>query len=532
MMTLQSRGRLALAGSLATGLLACGAPGDSETGSTAENVTATATSAFYVGPNGSDKNNGTSPSSPFATLGKCQTAMRGSSTKTCYILKGNYSVGSNLPMVTLIGSAPTTAALKLTSADDGTTWSYYPPDGYNSAVFDGGNDQTDSTAFCQRTDMLDMGIYIGGGSHITVNGLQFQHFSFAGFLVHGGNDDFGNWVPTGSAGEGTSDSDVIENNIVQDINNGPNPINPTNICKTTAPYTGFPNNQNTDAQQGGLLYAWGQVTNLTVSHNVGQNMMATCLQFSVDRSGDSLAGLTVNNNYCNNTGTAARDVGALHLRLTIGVNDAAPATGAQISNNYLHDCGAASKTAEPGSSKCMYMDDLTSGISLDGNILAGHFTFGAFIAHGGHDNTWTGNIVDLGDGAQGSQDIGMYQDSTDCTTGSDCMTNDVWQNNIVIANSSYKNNGNYSIVNPNSPLTSRDDLDVEYGGGSIADSASVSDADPGFTSDWTYSLPASSSAYRSPVKFPQQPAAWGQPGFWGPPGYVVPQTGTRPSYLP
>jgi len=220
------------------------------------------------------------------------------------------------------------------------------------------------------------------------------------------------------------------------------------------------------------------------------------------------------------------------LRLTIGVNDAAPATGAQINNNYLHDCGAASRTAEPGSSKCMYMDDLTSGISLNGNIMAGHFTFGAFIAHGGHDNTWTGNIVDLGDGAQGSQDIGMVQDSTDCTTGSGCMVNDVWQNNIVIANSSYKNNGNYNIVNPSSPLTSRDDLDVEYGSGSISDSANVSDADPKFASDWTYSLPTSSSAYKAPVKFPQQPATWGHPGFWGPPGYVIPQTGTRPSYLP
>ncbi len=40
------------------------------------------------------------------------------------------------------GNAFANTALKLTSADNGTTWSYYPPDGYNTAIIDGGNNKT------------------------------------------------------------------------------------------------------------------------------------------------------------------------------------------------------------------------------------------------------------------------------------------------------------------------------------------------------------------------------------------------------
>jgi hypothetical protein len=483
------------------------------------------TPAFYVATNGSDSNPGT-VAAPFATLGACQKAMRGSSTKTCYVRGGTYSI-SMLPMVQLDTAAPTTVALKLTSADNGTTWSYYPPDGYNSAIFDGGNNQTNSTAFCQRTDMLDIGIYIGGAGSITVNGLAFQHFTFAAFLVHGGHDYFGNWVPTGGEGEGASNDDLIENNIAQNINNGPNPISPTNICPSSSPYTGFPNGVNTDNNTGGLLYAWGKVTNLTIANNVGINMMGECLDFEVNSSGDTFAGLNVNQNYCDNTGNMSRDIGAIHVYLTIGTNDAAPATGAVFQYNYLHDCGAAG-SGEPGSSKCLYMDDQTSGITLTGNVMTGHFSEAAFIAHGGHQNTWTGNIVDLGDGAQGLQYIGIYQDSPHCTSGASCMTGNVWQNNIVIANSPIGSNGGYLLFSPDSPLTAQSDLDYEYGAGSITDGASVSSANPQL-SGGNYILATSSPAYSSPVNFPRQPANWGQPGFWGPPGYVIPQIGTPPS---
>ncbi len=234
-----------------------------------------------------------------------------------------------------------------------------------------------------------------------------------------------------------------------------------------------------------MVYAHGPIRNLTIRNNVGLNMMATCIQLENQNSDDNLDGLTVTNNYCGNTGTASNDVGALHLRLYAGVNTPTAATDAVISNNYFRDCGGvtAGRTAEPGSSKCIYMDDLTSGVTLTGNVMAGHFTYGAFIAHGAHDNTWTGNIVDLGDGADGLQHIGMYQSSTACTTGASCMVKNEWHDNIVIANNSVAKDGNYELLNQGNYTapTLANDLAYEYGSGSIEDSASVSSANPEFS---------------------------------------------------
>ena len=53
--------------------------------------------AYYVSTSGNDSNNGTSPSTPFASLGKAQSALQGSGTKIAYIRAGTYrppSVGS------------------------------------------------------------------------------------------------------------------------------------------------------------------------------------------------------------------------------------------------------------------------------------------------------------------------------------------------------------------------------------------------------------------------------------------------------
>jgi hypothetical protein len=82
---------------------------------------------FFVATNGFDSNPGTLQA-PFATLRQCQSAMRHSANiKTCYIRGGTYTV-SQLGQVQLDSAFPTTSAIKLTSADSGTTWSYYPPD--------------------------------------------------------------------------------------------------------------------------------------------------------------------------------------------------------------------------------------------------------------------------------------------------------------------------------------------------------------------------------------------------------------------
>jgi hypothetical protein len=86
-----------------------------------------AAAAFYVSPSGNDSNPGTL-ASPFLTFGQCQIAMRASVNKTCYPRAGTYIMSTGLT---------------LDHRDVGETWSYYPPDGINSAMLT----QTGSFAF-------------------------------------------------------------------------------------------------------------------------------------------------------------------------------------------------------------------------------------------------------------------------------------------------------------------------------------------------------------------------------------------------
>ena len=156
--------------------------------------------AFYVATaagGGSDTNDGLAATvggghGPFATLGKCQTAMQASGTnKTCYVRGGTYT---SLPSVA-VGTY--TAALHLTSSDNGETWSYYPADGGpaggNPATFDGGSTVTNPgvmgtetcAAFYNCTPSAGSqdcsgGIWIGlridGGSNITLTGFELRNF--------------------------------------------------------------------------------------------------------------------------------------------------------------------------------------------------------------------------------------------------------------------------------------------------------------------------------------------------------------------
>src|SRR5271170_1217832 len=92
-------------------------------------------SAFYVATTGDDTNPGTL-AMPFLTLGQAQKAMRASSTiKTTYVRAGTYKP----PQAggTCVWGNASGSSIELTSADQGETWSFYPPDGYGSAILDG-----------------------------------------------------------------------------------------------------------------------------------------------------------------------------------------------------------------------------------------------------------------------------------------------------------------------------------------------------------------------------------------------------------
>ncbi len=151
-----------------------GDAGTSSDGATGEGgTTVPIVPAFYVAKNGSDSNDG-SLASPFATLGRAQTAMQGSATlKTTYVRAGSYQ----LPTITSCGG--TSCGLNLVAADDGETWSYYPPDGVDSADLSGGSTSNGTG--------LVVAVYVSA-SHVTFDGLSIHDFQYAGINSQGGAD--------------------------------------------------------------------------------------------------------------------------------------------------------------------------------------------------------------------------------------------------------------------------------------------------------------------------------------------------------
>jgi hypothetical protein len=177
---------------------------------------APAAAGFYVSASGSDNNPGTL-ALPFLTLGKCQTAMQGSSNKTCYLRAGTY---------------PMSAGLTLNSADAGETWTYYPPDGVASPTLT----QTAAFAFFQLNT---------GADNVTINGLGATGFqssahsscfnaSEAAFVLGGQN----------AGNNGGPNNTTITNNVLStfdcgvDINESSNPVISFNRASTSS-YVAF-----------------------------------------------------------------------------------------------------------------------------------------------------------------------------------------------------------------------------------------------------------------------------------------------------
>src|SRR5579862_3867265 len=106
--------------------------------------------AFFVSPDGNDAFRG-SLIQPFRTLARAQAAMRiTGNPKVVYARAGTYS----------------NVALLLTAADDGESWNYYPPDGYDSAILDGGSSSPTTGG---------NPITIDGGSNIKIDGFTIRN---------------------------------------------------------------------------------------------------------------------------------------------------------------------------------------------------------------------------------------------------------------------------------------------------------------------------------------------------------------------
>lgn len=113
--------------------------------------------AYYVSPRGSDGASGTSPATPFRTLEKAASAMRGSPVKTVYLLGGAYRLAG---------------AFILSGQDAGETWRNYP--GQRPILSGDG-----------RTPV---GLYLSDTNDITVDGLTLDGFAGAGIQTHNVHD--------------------------------------------------------------------------------------------------------------------------------------------------------------------------------------------------------------------------------------------------------------------------------------------------------------------------------------------------------
>lgn len=446
-----------------------------------------ADTAYYVSPTGSDSNPGTLDA-PFATLQKAQQAMENSSIKTTYILPGNYSPA---------GSANTpdgSGVLNLGSADSNETWSYYPPDGYGSANISGGGTITTFMA-------------ISGATGVTVSGLDISNFTSAGILVTDGSsnaninnntihDMSGLGITVDDSGSAVNNT-VISNNYLYNI--GSNAISVYSVHGN--------GNNNTTIVSNIIVNAATNVTGIGAAANV---------------SG-------VSNPYADASETSFADSGDIYLQ---DLNPTA-STGTEITNNYLGESHGLA----------LYLDDGASNANVTGNIFNPTTTaFGAIQIHGGDNDVFSGNIVDV---STGLIDGYLFYQSSDNPSGNRGMTGNVFEDNILVGDiNSSGGSGYIGSLEPPVPLTIQNNDYWNYGsGGNLQTTGSDgagNDSDPtyedpeftGGSYGSSYTIASGSPVFGSPVDFPGIVGGWGPPssGTSPPPPPPPPPPGSTSLY--
>jgi hypothetical protein len=454
-------------------------------------------SAYYVSPSGSDSNSGTL-GAPFKTLAKAQSAMQASSIKTTDLRAGTY---------------PKTALI-LTAADNGETWSYYAPDGYDSATLDGGS--TSPTTGGNP-------ITIDGGSNITINGLTIQNFPVWAVGLHGGPawPEFGftNSVPVASGNK-------IINNVIRN---------------------GY---QTTGSGWRGAIYSLGSVPNTAIAHNGIDNMYAGGIWFNTNVGPQNYSpagnynGLDIEYNAITHTCQKTGDCGAIYLQDTNFVS-----TGVTITQNFIGDYQGANVSGinNPRLPRAVaiYFDQGASNAAVTSNVIGNTsnvitnpLALGdtqALQMSESRNITFSCNLVDLGTTGQignlSYQRAGVVTGADGSAMTGNSLTKNVYFGSWSGAQASYSlGTGPYAYIsdhlNPAHANVSGN-LYFNYGSGSLStkgnffsDTAPVTGKDPlvsGF-----YQIAAASPFYstlRCPVIT----------GGWGPPGYVIP-AGTAPSH--
>jgi hypothetical protein len=351
---------------------------------------------YYVAKTGSDTNNGTSPSTPFLTLTKCQTAMRGGSIKVCTVNdSGTYTLGANL---------------SLTSSDSGDTWVA----GFGQTPIIDGHSAT-------------YGITANGANPWAMGGFHFQN------MIHGtgltGAITFGN-------GTLTFRWNTLTGYSQWGLFSGTGPVSNALIDSNT--FTGGLLGGGNEPSAV-ALGPNGVATNNTITHNLCTNLAGGCILILGNASNPSINNTIAYNLLTNvDNSTTISDWGAIYIS---GGGLGAGSSGNTIEYNHIFG----NNPSYNRSTKAIYLDGSVSGQAgtsntlVKGNICNSCGDWAVFWHCGGGNNIQY-NIFDvstIGSGALSS--VHGYQDTSPC--GSGFMTGNSFNHNIIYNSGAWTNLG-------------------------------------------------------------------------------------------
>lgn len=426
--------------------------------------------AFFVSPDGNDANDGTLVA-PFATLERAQAAMQGSGVKLTYLRAGVYHRHSTL---------------QLTPSDSGEQWSYYPPDGADTATIDGG--------FSFNGPLID----IAGASNVIINGLTLEDFTDYGILGSplGTTSGSGNSILNCQIAFGTWTVSAI------------------------------------------AILSMAQTT---IAHNYIHDVNGSGVALYDDMMGFSVNGDVINSNVIVGAKVQLSAGGGVYIHMGNGTEF----DHVTVSDNYIADLGSARSLGIHD----IYLDS-ASNVTVTGNILRapapgagstgpdGYEGISAFFVRNGNQNSFSNNIVDLGSSGTESVAIFAYDPNQPFDFG---MSGNTVSNNIILSNFT---GPNLTANASQSGFAYYEDISDPQGYGySIANNVYWNYATGGLTytagnfqgdasplhmnpaiSGWSYVLATNSPVY-------QQTAFRPIAGNWGPPNFSLPEGPGVPSPL-
>jgi hypothetical protein len=272
-------------------------------------------------------------------------AMQASTTKTVTIRGGTYS---------LAGSSIT-----FSSADTGETWIPYPNE---TVIIDGGGSGY---------------VYTSSANNLTIEGLTFRNLG-VGVNTNGGTGlvllGTGltiRWNTFLNCNQMCISGSALYSVIDSNIFNGQSPGNPAGL-------------QYVEAFAAIELYSSPE--NVQISHNLIENTQGGGIYLAGDYN-RPMVNNVIDRNMLINVNSNVVDMGAIYV-----IDTPHTGTGNTITNNVINGYGGASY--QSNITKALYIDNHTSNILVQGNIIRGSGTF-AIEIHGGDHVSLINNVFDF-----------------------------------------------------------------------------------------------------------------------------------------